>query len=304
MVNLFFIKTFVSVAKTGSCAIAAKENSITQPAVSQHIRLLEKKVGSTLFDRHVKKMCLTPDGKIFFSHAENILKEYEDAKIQILGQRNQFNCKIRIATIYSIGLHELPLIVKKFLNSYPEITIHLEYYHSKSIYEMVLDRKIDFGLVAYPKRAHGVNVTIFAEDKLVLVQSSYQPVFKKKIINLSDLHHVKFVAFSTDTPTGKTIDKFLRKEKIHPRITHIYDNIETLKSAVEIGMGCSIVPKNTVTQEIKNHILDIVHVRNFNLKRQLGILYPYKKKLTKCDQVFYDAIMKNGAKRDIAFVAP
>ncbi len=291
MVDLFFIKTFIAVAKTGSFRTAAERNCVTQPAVSQHVRVLEKKLGSTLFERKGKKVFLTPAGKIFLTYAENILKQYEEARMRVGETVNQFNGTIRIATIYSIGLHRLQPTVKNFLRRYPKIDVHLEYNQSNHIHEMVMNRTVDFGLVAYPKETVGICTKIFAKEKLILVQSSHHPVFKKARFRLSDLHQQKFIAFTSTTPTGRVIEQFLREKKISPRIIHEYDNIDTLKSALELGMGCAIVPKNTVARELRDRSFEVINVKELTLERPLGILHSKGKIFTKSTRTFYEMIL-------------
>ncbi len=291
MVDLFFIKTFVSVAKFNSFRVAAERNFITQPAVSQHIRILEQKLGSKLFERQGKKTSLTEGGKIFLPFAENILKQYGEAKLRITETNHKYTGTIRIATIYSIGLHELQKKVCSFLRKYPGVNIHLEYCHNNTIYEMILNRTIDFGLVAFPKKSPGIVSKIFSEDKLILVQSSQQKILNKKKIYLKDMHQKRFIGFDFSTPTGKSIHQLFRKKKIFPEIVHEYDNIETLKSAVKIGMGCAIVPKNTITQELKDGSLEAIQAEDLFLRRPLGILYPTGKIFTKTSKKFYDTLL-------------
>ncbi len=289
MVDLFFIKTFVCAAQTGSFRVAAERNFITQPAVSQHIQVLEKIFGTKLFERRGKKISLTPNGQTFLPFAESLLKTYDEAKM-ILGETlNKYNGTIRIATIYSIGLHELQPIIRRFLNKYPQIDIQIDYCHNNAIYEMILHRTIDFGLVAYPKKMAGVVCEIFAEDDLILIQSRRHPMIKKSI-SLKELNQQKMITFSPQTPTGNAIERFLKTNGIRVKIVHAYDNIETIKRAVEIGMGVAFVPRNTVTQELKNHSLSLISAKGLNLKRPLGLLYAKGKTFTKSTKTFHDML--------------
>jgi len=293
MVDLFFLKTFASVAKFNSFRIAAERNFITQPAVSQHIRILEKKFGTKFFERQGKKISLTEAGKIFLPYAENILKQYEEAKLRVDETNNNHNGTIRIATIYSIGLHELQQKVRSFLRKYPQVHIHLEYGHNNTIHEMILNRIIDFGLVAFPKKIPGIISKNFSNDKLILVQSPQQKIFTTKKISLKAIHQKKFIGFDFSTPTGKAIHQLFRKINVFPDIIHEYDNIETLKSAVQLGMGCSIVPKNTVKQELKANTLEAIQVDDLALTRPLGILHPDGKIFTKSSRTFYEMMTSN-----------
>lgn len=291
MINLFFLKTFVDVAKTGSFRSAAFKNFVTQPAVTQHIRILEKKLGCKLFERQNKKVVLTPCGNAFRVHAESILKQYEEAKIQLAEIDKQFFGTIRIATIYSIGLYELKPIVRNYLRRFPKVDIQLEYHPFNKIYEMVSSRTIDFGFVAFPQKKQGIILEEFDREELVLVQAVHHPIFRKKEISLKDLDKARFVAFSINSPTRRAIDNFLHDKKIYPNVVNEYDNIETLKSAIELGIGCSLIPKNTVSQETKNRSLEIVHTKGLTLTRPLGIIYPKGKVFATTTRAFYNTVV-------------
>ena len=291
MIDLFFLKTFVTVTRTKSFRIAAERNHITQPAVSQHIQILEKRLGARLLERHGKKFSLTPAGLTFLSYAENILQQFDEAKMRVLETSGELRGSIRIATIYSIGLYNLKPIIRKFFKKYPKIELRLEYLPSASIYEMVLNQTIDFGLVAYPQDKTGVAADTFVEDPLVFAQSPAHRQIKKKTALLKDFNDLRFVAFSPLTPTGKVLGQYFFSKKVAPKIIHEYDNVELIKSAVLLGLGCAILPRSTVTRELKEGALETVAVRGFHLKRPLGVLYPQKKPLTKITQAFYDALI-------------
>ncbi len=290
MIDLFYLKTFVAVTKTLSFRVAAERNFISQPAVSQHIRFIEKKLNTTLFERRGKSVILTPAGKAFLPYAENILKQYEDAQTHIRGLENKFSGTIRIATIYSIGLYELKPVVQRFLKQYPQVNLHLEYQKSSAIYEMVSNRTVDFGMVAFPQKRNGVVAQTFVEDKLVLAQSPQQRVIPHRTIVLNDLEGVKLIGFAVGTATGKVIQRFFAERKIRPDIRHEYDNIELIKSAVVLGLGCALVPRKTILRELKDKTLETVDVKGLDIKRPIGVLYAGNKTFTKTTRTFYEML--------------
>jgi len=292
MIDLSVVKSFVSITKTGSFRIAAERIHITQSAISQQIQVLEKRMEAKLFERHGNKVSLTQAGKTFLPYAENILKQYKEAKAHIQETNNKFNGEIRVATIYSIGLYELQPTINKLFRRYPKINLRCEYHHNTIIYEMVRNQAIDFGLVAFPQKKAGIVSKVFMEDKLVLVQSSRHRTIKKKTIHPKDLERTKFIGFSLTTPTGKIINRFFCVEDIQPDILYEYDNVELIKSAVILGMGCAILPRNTIARELKDRSLEIINVPEFDLTRPLGIIYPKEKTFTKSTRTFYEMIME------------
>ncbi len=292
MIDLFFVKSFVAVAQTGSFRLAAQRNNITQPAVTQHIHVLEKKLNCSLFERSPKRTVLTPAGKIFLVYAQQMLDSYQKAESDIEKTNNLLIGSIRIASIYSIGLYQLKPVVQLFLKQYPKINIHLEYCPPNHIYQMVQDKVVDFALVAFPKEIKGFTYKIFTFDQLVLVQSPKYRVIKAKKTSLEKLNKVNFIGFEPATPTGIAINHFFKDHKIQVNILKEYGNIETIKNAVEVGMGCSILPKTTILQELENKSLEIIAVEKLDLKRPLAIVYRNTKIFTKAAQIFLDAISK------------
>jgi DNA-binding transcriptional LysR family regulator len=290
MINLFYLKTFVAVTKTRSFRITAERNAITQPAVSQHIRILERTLETPLFERRGKTISLTPAGQTFLPYAEGILRQYEEAKMRVREMDNKFSGTIRIATIYSVGLYEMKTAVGKFIKKYPHVHVHMEYHHNTAIYEMVINRSVDFGIVAFPQRKNGIVTEILVEDNLVFIQSPLHRIIKKKSITLKDIDQVKFISFSHTIPTGKTIYRFFSDKKIHPHILHEYDNIELIKNAAVLGLGCALLPRNTISRELNDHSLEIIHVEGLDIKRPIGILYPKGKIFTKSTRTFHDML--------------
>jgi len=293
MVNLFFIKTFIAVAQTGSFRLAAQRNNITQPAVSQHIRILEQKLHCTLFERSSRKALLTPAGKLFFVYAQQMLDAYQNAYTEIEKLNTLSIGSISVASIYSIGLYQLKPIIQHFLKKYPSINIHLEYCHHNAVYQMIKDNLVDFGLVAFPKETQGFQTRIFTYDQLVLIQSAKHRFFKKnEKVDLKKLNNMHFVGIDTATPTGQAINQFFKDHRVKITLVKEYENVETVKNAIEVGLGCSILPKTTITKESKDSSLEIVPLQGFDLTRPLAIVYKNQKVFTKAAKIFLDSIAK------------
>jgi len=288
MFNLILLKTFVILAKTQSFRATAQANSITQSAVSQQILSLEAKLRCKLVDRSKKQAVLTRQGQIFMTYAENILNQYDEAISQLQEQNEMMDGIIKVATIYSIGFYRLQPIIRRFLRKHPQVQIHLEYYHNNVIYEKVRTNIVDFGFVAYPREADKVRSQYFVDDQLVLAQCTQRPVFKKKMVDMDDLNGCRYISLSRTTPTGKEITAALKKAGVNLLVEFEFENVETLKSAILVGMGCAFVPVNILNNELQRKELEIVNIRGFGITRPLGILFPHGKVLTKPKKKFFD----------------
>lgn len=293
LVNIHFLKTFVSLARTKSFRAAARENSVTQSAVSQQIRTLESRVGKELVERSGKTLALTPAGQIFLKYAENIVNQYEEAVHQVQGENEDMNGAVRISTIYSIGLYRLQPLIKKFLRKHRQINVHLEYHHNNVIYERVQNNIDDFGVVAFPKDGGRIVSSVLGRDDMVLIQDPARPQFSKKTVTPNDLNKARYVALSRTTPTGRETYHQLKALGLDISPVAEFENVETLKSAVLVGMGCAIVPKNILAAELKNKSFEIIKLPKLNLSRPVGVIHSADRSETRARRLFLEMLAEN-----------
>jgi DNA-binding transcriptional LysR family regulator len=198
---------------------------------------------------------------------------------------------IRVATIYSIGLHDLPPYIKKFLKNYPTVNVHVEYRRSNQVYDDVLSNVVDLGLVAYPTRESKLETVALRKDPLVLICHPQHPFAKAKSVKLKALSGQKFIGFEPDIPTRKALDRILRENNVEVLHVMEFDNIETVKRAVEIDAGISIVPQGTVLQEVSKQTLVQVQLEDGEFFRPLAAIYKKNKVLSPAVKQFL-AILK------------
>jgi DNA-binding transcriptional LysR family regulator len=265
-------KVFCDLAETGSFSKAAAANGVTQSAVSQQVRAIENKFQVVLVDRGRRNFALTAEGTAFLQASREILEVYNHLGDRLHEMHNVVAGELKIASIYSIGLHELPPHLKVFRTRFPEVEVHVEYRRSQQVYELVAEGEVDLGLVAYPAKRTGLLVEIFSKDQLILICHPSHPLAKETAIGLERLAGEKFIAFEPDVPTRKVIDRHLRERGVQIAHAMEFDNIETVKRAVEVESGVSLVPANTVRQEVANGSLAAVKVSDPEMVRPLGVI--------------------------------
>jgi len=273
-------KVFCDLAETESFTKAAQINGITQSAVSQQISALEREFKSLLIERSKKRFRLTREGEILYEYAKQIIQTYDALQSKIQEIKEIISGTIRIATIYSIGLHELPPYVKKFLKAYPTVNVHVEYRRANQVYEDVISNVVDLGLVAYPIRDSKLEIIPFRKDEMVLICNPQHPLAKQKSIKIKEINGQKFIGFEPDIPTRRATDRILRDNDVNVQIVMEFDNIETVKRAVEIDMGVAIVPEGTITQEIAKQTLAAVRISDIEFYRPLAVIYKKNKVLS------------------------
>ncbi|SPE63290.1 Transcriptional regulator, LysR family [Verrucomicrobia bacterium] len=286
------LKVFCDLVETESFTKAAHVNEVTQSAVSQQIGSLERQFKSVLIERSKKLFRPTREGQVLYEHSKKLLATYDALHNKIQEIKDVISGTIRVATIYSIGLHELPPYLKKFLRAYPAVRVHVEYRRASQVYEDVLGNAVDLGLVAYPNRDSRLEVFPLRKEPLVLICHPDHPLAKSQGIRLKALSGQKFIGFQPDTPTRKALDRLLRENQIQVEHVMEFDNVETVKRAVEINAGVAIVPLGTVTQEIAKKTLVQVALEDNSFHRPLAAIYKQSKVLTPAMKQFL-AILKD-----------
>jgi len=274
------LKVFCDLAETESFTKAAQINSVTQSAVSQTISALERQFKSLLIERSKKNFRLTPEGGVLYEHCKKILQTYDSLRSRLQEIEGVVSGSIRVATIYSIGLHVLPPYVKKFLKTYPTVNVQVEYRRANEVVEDVATNVVDLGLVAYPSRDSRLEIVPLRKDRMVLIAAPDHPLAKEQSLKIKDLSGVKFISFERDIPTRKALDKIFKDHDVTVEHVMELDNVETLKRAVEIGSGVAIVPQETVKQEIANQTLAAVTLQNGDISRPVAALYKKNKVLS------------------------
>ena len=248
--------------------------------MSQQISSLERQFKSLLIERSKKKFRLTREGQVLYDYSKQIIQTYESLQSKLQEIKDIVSGTIRVVTIYSIGLHDLPPYLKKFLKTYPTVNVHVEYRRSNQVYEEVLGNVVDLGLVAYPSRDPKLEVVPLRKDVMVLICHPQHPLAKLKTIKLTDIAAQKFIGFEPDIPTRKAIDKILKEHGVEVNNIMEFDNVETVKRAVEIDAGISIVPQGTILQEVAKQTLAEVKFEDAEFFRPLAAIYKKNKVLS------------------------
>ncbi|GAB1490200.1 LysR family transcriptional regulator [Opitutaceae bacterium] len=284
-------KIFADLVETKSFSKSAKINGITQSAVSQQARAMERHFKTLLIDRSQKQFQLTREGQRVYDAAKELLHSYDKLLSELQEMKKVISGTIRISTIYSIGLHELPPYIKRFLQDYPSVNVRVEYRRSNLVYEDILHNSVDFGLVAFPIKQRQIEVVPFRNDHLVLIAPPAHALARRGTeVDLRELSGLKFIGFDPDIPTRKAVDQIFRDNKLEIEPVMEFDNIETVKRAVEIDHGIAIVPQATVLQEARQGTLAVLHFKGREFTRPLAILHRKGRVLTPAMKKFIDTL--------------
>lgn len=267
------LKVFCDLVETQSFSKTAVLNSVTQSAVSQQLKSIEKRQGRQLIEREKRRLTLTAEGEIFHRYARDIVRRYEEMQHRIQALGGVVSGTVRLSAIYSVGMLELAPYLKSYLKAYPKVNLRLAYTQAQKIYDDVASGEIDFGIVAYPRPHRSLKVIPFAEDRMVVVCEPTNRLASRKSLPLKELNDHPLILFAQETYTRQAIDRFFRKHRIQPNITMELDHIDAIKDAVEVDMGISILPAPAVELERAKGTLKVLELEGEDLLRPLGILH-------------------------------
>jgi LysR family transcriptional regulator, transcriptional activator of the cysJI operon len=271
-VHIETLKVFLDLVESRSFSQAAVRNFITQSAVSQQVKALESRFETALFQRDGRAMVPTEAGRALYEGARDIVERFERLQIEVRGVGQEVAGTVRVATVYSVGLYEMSVVVKTFLKTYPKVNLHVEYRRANMVYEDCLRGVVDLGVVPYPKPHKGLEIVPLAADRLILICATDHAFAQRRTLEISRLNGQNFIAFERDIPSRQAIDHILHENQVRVHTVMEFDNIETIKRSVEIGAGVSIVPLASVQREVQARSLAQVQFAGQGFLRPLGAI--------------------------------
>ena len=287
------LKIFCDLAELQSFSKTADKHFLSQSAVSQQLAQLELAYKCQLINRKKRPIELTKEGQLFYTAATDILERHEQLRSELNALKSSTESRINVAAIYSIGMHTLPDYVKKYMVKYPNVNVNIEYFRASRIYELILAGDADIGLVAVPKKDKRLDVYEFEDEPLVLACSPKHPLSRESQIDIHKLQFERFIGFEKDTPTRIWIDNIFERYNVVLRPAMEFDNVETIKRAVEINSGISILPQTVILQEVNDGSIKTVGFSNEDFIRPTGIIVRKSKLLGQTGRYFIELLCKN-----------
>jgi DNA-binding transcriptional LysR family regulator len=292
------LKVFCDLVDLESFSLAAERHFITQSAVSQQIRALEEKFNRRLLERirGRREVKLTPAGEVFYRESKHVLDAYDSLQENLRGVVGKIGGTVKVATVYSVGLHELPSKVREFMTKFPAAKIDLEYSRTTRVVRDVLNGTVELGVLAFPEQRRGLTLTSMPDNRLVLIAPLDHEFAKRSKVKVSDLNGQGFVLFERDVPTRKAMDKIFKAQGIEVKKVAEFDNIETIKRAVEVGFGLAIVPEPAVSEAKKAGSLAVIQLAEKYWVRSVGVIHRSDRSLSLAAKKFLELLSKPNSK--------
>jgi DNA-binding transcriptional LysR family regulator len=299
--HLKSLKVFCDVVGRRSFSRAAAENGISQSGASQIVNALEEHLGVKLIDRTKRPFVLTPEGEVYYEGSRKLVQRYFALEEEVRTLHEEVAGRVSVASIYSIGLSHMNRFVQRFLQTYPKANVRVQYQHPNRVYELVETDQVDLGLVSFPRSSRTIRATTWREEPMVLVCAPGHRLATRERVSLEELHGLEMIAFDADLEIRHEIDRALAAKGVEVRVAMEFDNTETIKRAVEIDAGVSLLPAPTVDREVAAGALAAIPLVGSDLVRPIGIIQRRGKELGKTAHRFMQLLLKQSSStREIA----
>lgn len=286
------LKIFCDVVRLRSFSRAAAANRITQSAASQNVLQLEKGLGVRLLDRSKRPFQLTPEGRVYFDGCKGLIERYYAVEAEVKTLSREVSGTVTVAAIYSVGLGDMSQFVQEFAERYPKANVRLAYLHPDRVYESVVNEEADIGLLSFPRPGKGLTQTPWRDEPMVVACSPRHPLAQRQSIVPAELDGEELIGFDSGLTIRKMIDRYLKQHHAEVKVVLAFDNIETIKHAVEVGQGVAILPEPTLRKEVMAGSLVAIPFTTADLVRPLGILQRKNGHLNPTAQKFIELMLK------------
>lgn len=248
------LQVFHTVARLLSFTKAAETLHMTQPAVTFQVRQLEEHFNTRLFDRTHNRISLTEAGERVYEYSDRIFKLYAEMESAVKEMTGDISGVLMIGASTTIAEYMLPALLGDFKKQYPDVNVQLKVSNSDGIVQMVENNVIDLGVVESPVMNKNLVVEVCRNDELVGVVSPQHPLANKSALTLSELLEHPYICREEGSGTREVITEYMHEQGINPTQVNFSMELgspESIKGAVEAGMGVSVVSRATVQKELR-----------------------------------------------------
>ncbi|WP_145045460.1 MULTISPECIES: selenium metabolism-associated LysR family transcriptional regulator [Paenibacillus] len=274
--NFHQLHIFYTVAEKGSFSAAAQALHMTQPAVTMQIQSLEDYFGTKLLHRSTKKIELSEAGMTLLPHAKRSVElvRHTDEAMSAFTQKLQG--RLQLGASLTIGEYVLPRMLGPFARQYPDISIVMKVMNTTQIMDEILKHQLNFGLIEAPIHHPDMIVEPVMKDELKLIVPAGHALAQRGEVELEEVMSYPFVLREKGSGTRQVMEDQLQKRKIDPQDMNVVMELGStgaVKSAVEAGVGITMLSPSSVQHEIALGLVHIVDIRGLEFKRQFYAIH-------------------------------
>lgn len=264
----FRLKVFYTVARRLSFTKAANELFISQPAVTKHIKEIEHQYKCKLFERSGNMIRLTPQGELLEGYAEKLFSIYREMEAELSFMNERHHGLLSVGSSTTAAQYVLPRYLASFKSSYPYMNLEVSVANTEKIENLLLDDKIDVGIVEGRTRRSNLIYTPFIKDEIVLCTRARTQI--KPVISVPDLKKLSFVIREQGSGSLEIIVLALKKKKIglnDLNIEIVLENNESIKNYLQNSTSFAFISISAIREELKMNKLKIIDIEGLNIER-------------------------------------
>ena len=268
----FRLKVFRTVAEHLNFRKAAEHLFLTQPAVTLQIKALEDDLGVRLFNRAANSVALTPQGTLLLGYATKIATLVSEAEQELGAEDGKVSGELSLGVSTTIAQYVLPRLLGAFLDEHPRVQFSLHSGNTDEVVHLLLESKLSIGLIEGPARDRGIRTEHFMQDELVLITP---PAFESNRLSRDQLLASSLLMREHGSGSRHVVETALEKAglrlKTFKKVMDL-DSTETIKSAVEAGLGIGFVSRWAISKELELGALKIAEVTGLRIVRHFSLV--------------------------------
>ena len=272
--NPVHVRTLQAIARSGSFSRAGETLHLSQPAISHHVRHLERAVGLPLLIRRGRRASPTEAGAVLLEHAGRAFKVLDEAREAIQRLRGRVAGRVSVGTGATASIYLLPPLLRRLRARYPDLDLVVVTGNAGEIAAAVSRGELDLGIVTMPVPAgRGLAISPFYVDRLVAIAPPGRPWRRRAPMTAAELAREPMILYERGGTIRRVVDDWFRRGRATPRVAMELGNAEATKKLVGAGLGLSIVSEIAVKAEVRAGGLSLIPLRPA-LHRRIGIVRP------------------------------
>jgi DNA-binding transcriptional LysR family regulator len=269
------LETFLTVCETKKFTAAAKKLNLTQPAISQHIKLLEQEYDVKLFARVNNEMVLTKYGEILYKYALRIQSLYSSLSRKMIDSK-KYTRSLTIGITHTSESNITPEILADYSIQNEGVYIKIVSDTINNLYEKLNNYQIDLAIIEGKINSKKISSILLGQDSLMAVMSPLNPLSNKSVITIDDLKKENLIVRTLESGTTSLFIDELEKNNLSLDDFHIHleiDSVSSIKELLKKNLGVSILARSACKKEIDDKELVVVPIENLNMIREISLAY-------------------------------
>lgn len=267
--------SLLQVCESGSFIAASKKLSITQPAVSHHIKALEEELNVTIFERHSGKIVLTREGEKVVQCARKMQSLYQNL-VQNLRDSKKLITHLTVGVTHTAESNPIAEALARYCAENENVIIKMITGTINNLYIKLKEYEIDLAVVEGRITDPSIHHLLIDTDYLVLAVSVNHPYAKRQMISLNELKKERMILRLPNSGTRNLFTAHLESNNMSLNEFNVIlelDNIATIKDLIRRDFGVSILPRSVCLDELKKKKIAVLPVENLSMIREINLAY-------------------------------